>query len=86
MPYVIEIKRQARKKLKSLARPDRNRITESLVMLAANPDSNYLDIKPLAGTNFYRLRVGIWRVIYAKFDRLKIISIERLGARGDVYR
>ena len=33
MPYTILIKRQAKKTLKSLSRPDRNRITEKIIAL-----------------------------------------------------
>ncbi len=86
MPYTIEIKRQARQKLKSLSRPDRLRITDAIDELAVNPDTIVLDIKPLTGTNFHRLRIGIWRVIYTRSDKLRIISIEKIGPRGDVYK
>jgi mRNA interferase RelE/StbE len=86
MPYSVKIKRQARQKLKSLSRPDRLRITDAIDELAIDPDSLLLDIVPLEGTDFYRLRVGNWRIIYARFDKLRIISIEKIGARGDVYK
>jgi mRNA interferase RelE/StbE len=86
MLYAVEIKRQARQKLKALSRPDRLRITDAIDELSMNPDAGTLDIKPMEGTSFYRLRVGSWRIIYARFDSLKIIAIEKIGARGDVYK
>lgn len=86
MPYRVEIKRQARQKLKSLPRPDRLRVTDAIDELAVNPDTTRLDVKPMEGMDLYRLRVGAWRVIYARHDSLRIISIEKIGARGDVYK
>lgn len=86
MKYAIQIKRQAQNKLKSLSRPDQLRIVDAIDELGLNPDNPALDIKILKGTGFYRMRVGVWRVIYSRLDILKIIAIERIGARGDVYK
>lgn len=38
MPYTVIIKQQARKKLQSLAKPDRLRITDKINQLGHNPD------------------------------------------------
>jgi len=86
MPYKVEIKRQAAHKLKTLPRSERLRIADKIDQLAVNPDDQKLDIKLMVGTSLYRLRVGGWRVIYSREDRLRIISIEKIGARGDVYK
>jgi len=86
MAYQIEIRRQAKRKLESLSRLDRLRITDAIDELGQNPDSPVLDVKRLKGATSYRLRVGDWRVIYSRFDRLKIITIEKIGARGDIYQ
>ena len=86
MPYRIEIKRQAANKLKGLPRSERLRIADKIDQLAVDPDEQALDVKPLEGSNLFRLRVGGWRVIYSREDQLRIISIEKIGARGDVYK
>ena len=86
MPYKLLIKRQAKKKLQSLSRSDRNRITEKIMILGQNPDNSSLDVKRLQGQPYYRLRVGNWRVIFERDDSLKIISIEKLTPRGDAYK
>lgn len=86
MLYTLLIKRQAKKKLESLPRADRNRVTEKIMILGRNPDDSSLDIKPLEGQSYYRLRVGNWRVIFERENDLKIISIEKIKPRGDAYK
>ena len=86
MIYTLLIKRQAKKILQKLSRPDRNRITEKIMALGVNPDDPKLDVKPLQGQPYYRLRVGDWRIIYDRDDTLKIIAIEKVKPRGDAYK
>lgn len=86
MNYMIVIKRQAKKKLQSLRRLERNRITEKIIMLGRNPDSPNLDIKLLKGQKLHRLRVGDWRIIFDRQDDLKIIAIEKIKPRGEAYK
>lgn len=86
MNYTLLIKRQAQKTLKSLSRSDRNRITEKIMALGANPDDPTLDVKPLQGQPYYRLRVDDWRVIYDRDDEVKIIAIEKIKPRGGAYK
>lgn len=84
--YEVLMHKQAKKKLASLAQKQKNLISEGIKFLALNPDDTRLDTKKLSGRNEYRLRVGSWRVIYDRDDCLQIISIEKIGARGDVYK
>lgn len=86
MTYTLLIKKQAKKFLQSVPKPDRNRITEKIVLLGANPDAPSLDIKKLQGEPYFRLRVGGWRIIFDIDDVVKIISIEKIKPRGDVYK
>ena len=86
MTYTIIIKRQAKKKLQSLSKVERIRIAEKIELLGQNPDSSELDIKPLEGEPYYRLRVGSWRVIFDRQDEVKIIAIEKIKPRGDAYK
>jgi mRNA interferase RelE/StbE len=86
VPYTIVIKRQAKRKLQSLPRNERNRIAEKINQLGLNPDSPALDVNRLEGEPYYRLRVGGWRVIFDRQDAVKIIAIERIKPRGDAYK
>lgn len=86
MTYTLLIKKQAKKSLQSIPKSDRTRITEKIMLLGANPDNSSLDIKKLQGEPYFRLRVGGWRVIFDRDDTVRIISIEKIKPRGDVYK
>lgn len=86
MPYNLIIKKEAAKILKGLTHSVRNRITEKIVILGKNPDDMLLDVKALSGVQKYRLRIGKWRVIFQRDDVIKIIAIEKIKSRGDVYK
>lgn len=86
MSYALLIKKPAKKVLISLARPDRTRIAEKINLLGKNPDDPTLDIKPLQGQPYYRLRVGDWRVIFDRDDDVRIIAIEKIKPRGGAYK
>lgn len=80
MEYKTVISNTARKKLRSLNRDDRNQIAEEIHRrLGLNPDDEQLDIKLLEGCfGFYRLRVGDWRIIFTRYDEIKLIAIEKI--------
>lgn len=86
MSYQIVIRAQAKKKLQSLPRPERQRLAEKIFLLGQNPDDPALDVKPLEGEPYYRLRVGNWRIIFDRRDEVKIIAVEKIKPRGDVYK
>jgi mRNA interferase RelE/StbE len=84
--YKVQIHKQAIKKLKSLSPKERLRITDKIMELSYDPDIKTLDVKKLTGTEGWRLRVGSWRIIYDRDDMIKIIKIERIKSRGDIYK
>ncbi len=79
----IEIKKQASKELKRIQPKTRQRILDAIEKLAENPARTDLDIKPLTGSNYHRMRVGEYRVIFDQ-DGV-ILNIERIAPRGSVY-
>ena len=84
--YEIRIRKQAQKKLQSLPKKARVRVVEKISRLGVNPDDDTLDVKKLTGEPHYRLRVGDWRIIFDRDDEVKIIAIEKIKSRGDVYK
>ncbi|MEY3182500.1 MAG: hypothetical protein RLZ35_485 [Pseudomonadota bacterium] len=86
MFYEIVIHKQAKKKLSSLPLKQKIPIAEAIKALGLDPDDATLDIKKLVGRVGFRMRVGSWRIIFERHDCFRIISIEKIGARGDVYK
>ena len=84
--YNLIIRKQADKKLRTLGVIDRTRIAEAIYALRQEPIDNELNIRKMVGESFYRLRVGKWRIIFEKDDMIKVIAIEKIGSRGDVYK
>lgn len=84
--YKIVILKTAAKQLRRVPTFDRQRITNKLYALARDPIDSKLDVKKLSGEPGFRLRVGEWRVIFDRDDALKIIEIQRVGARGGIYK
>lgn len=83
--YKLTIKKQANKALLKMPRQDANRILAQLDMLAENPDRQDLNAIALTNRSGYRLRVGCYRVIYERDDSIRVVAVEKIGHRKDVY-
>ena len=82
MRYEIEIRKRAEKDLASLPKADAQRIAYALFLLENGLTG---DIKKLASVlPEYRLRIGVWRVLFEIVER-KII-IYRILHRQEAYR
>ncbi len=62
-------------------------IKEKLLILAKNPEVLKNNIKRLSGIKeeFYRLRVGSYRIIFKKEREELLIVIIRIGHRKEIY-
>jgi mRNA interferase RelE/StbE len=84
MARQVEYSRQAAKTLMRIDRATSARIRAKIVQLATDPGSLTNNILPMkGGEGLFRLRVGDWRVVYT--ETLVIVSVIRIGPRGDVY-
>lgn len=85
--YKLKFLGKALGDLKKIDRAHQIIIKEKLLMLAENPQVLKNNIKKLKGTknNYYRLRVGNYRVIFKKKEKQLIIIIVRIGHRKEVY-
>lgn len=86
--YELKFLGRALQDLKKIDFPHQKIIKEKLLILAENPDIVKDNIKKLAGTkeDYYRLRVGNYRIIYEKRDTDLIILVIRIGHRREVYQ
>ena len=82
--YSLEFRPAARRALERIPSQDSRRILAKVVQLVDNPVPH--GSKKLAGTGWYRIRVGDYRVVYdVQRDQLLILVI-RIGHRREVYR
>ena len=86
--YTLKFLGRALQDLKKINLPFQTIIKEKLLILAENPAILKNNIKKLTGTkeDYYRLRIGSYRVIYEKRDKELIILIIRIGHRREIYR
>ncbi len=83
--YTIEWKRSAVKELKQLPQNAIARIVKAVEQLAQDPYP--AGVKKLIGSErTYRLRVGMYRVVYTIEADVLVITVIRVGHRKDVYR
>lgn len=81
MAYKIIVEKSALKFIKKQAKQEQLRIYNAIEKL---PDG---DTKPVQGhKGFYRLRVGVYRIIYTIDNGQYIICIVDAGNRGNIYK
>ena len=82
MQYTIKFDKKAIKFIQKQPKPQRERIFSSIYKL---PQIG--DIKAMQGYgNYYRLRVGDYRIIFTIDDYVLLIHIVAVGNRGDIYK
>jgi mRNA interferase RelE/StbE len=84
--WAVEFANAARRDLRRLDPPVRDRILTGLESLAADPSQG--DVKRLAGIDppEWRLRVGDWRVRFNRDPATRTIQVLRVLPRGRAYR
>jgi len=85
--YKLKFLRKAQNDLRNIDRAHQKIIKEKLLILAKNPEVLKNNIKRLGGIkdDYYRLRVGNYRVIFKKEEKQLIIIIVRIGHRKEIY-
>lgn len=74
----VQYSKQAIKFLKKQDTPTRKRLVSAIEMIPLG------DVKKLHGQDGYRLRVGNYRILF-DYDG-NIISITKIGSRGEIYK
>jgi mRNA interferase RelE/StbE len=83
--YAVQIVKSEQKVLERLPRDLLQRIRRAINGLATDPRP--LGCKKLAGfENYYRVRVGDWRITYAIFDDTLIVLVIEVAPRSNAYR
>jgi mRNA interferase RelE/StbE len=85
MSYALEYEPEALADLEKLTGVVRQRIIDKINWLVTNFEQ--ITPEPLTGnwSGFYKLRVGDYRVVYEFSAEAKLITIDRIGHRREVY-
>jgi mRNA interferase RelE/StbE len=82
--YKITFKKSVAKDLRKIANPDIKRILGKIDELADDPRGAGCT-KPSAQER-YRVRVGLYRIIYEIQDSALVVQVVKVGHRSHVYR
>ena len=82
--YTIVVKKSAIKELAQITPPYNKKIVEAIDNLASNPRPE--GVKKLKGEEAYRIRVADYRVVYTIEDVIKVVEVQRIRHRKDVYK
>jgi mRNA interferase RelE/StbE len=85
MRYEIIIKPTAEKSLDKIPMPARRRIVDALERLRNNPRPAGV-VKMANVENLWRIRIGVYRVVYEIHDDRLVVLVLRVAHRKDVYR
>ena len=83
--YKVDFKSSVRKDFRSIDRNITSKIWGEIEKLSVNPRPH--NSAKLEGTDkSYRLKIGVYRVIYQIDDRTKNVVIIAVGHRREIYR
>lgn len=82
--YNIEISRAARKVIEKLPKAHVKAVTDAIRALGENPRPS--GCTKLSGVPGFRIRVGVYRVVYEIKDDVLVVVVIAVGHRKDVYR
>jgi mRNA interferase RelE/StbE len=83
--YRVLLERTAEKDLARLSSEIHERVIATIQALANNPRPP--GCRKLAGTkNDWRIRVGDYRVVYEIADEIRVVRVNRVRHRREVYR
>jgi mRNA interferase RelE/StbE len=82
--YTVGIQQRARRALARIPEDDSNRILAAIRGLASNPRP--VGCVKLSGREAWRLRTGMYRIIYEINDTELTVLVVDVGHRRDVYR
>jgi len=82
--YIVEYRPAAKKTLEKISRTDQLRIYAAVELLQDDPrPPASLKIK---GTDYFRVRVGNYRILYSIENQKLLVLIIDIGHRREIYR
>ena len=85
--YQVKLSKQAVKQFQKLNNPVFSHVKRKLHALE-NWSSATMDVKSMSGSykGYFRMRVGNVRIIFFPDVKNKIIFVDAIGFRGDIYK
>lgn len=85
MAYRIELARSAAREIRDIGRvEDRRRIMDRIQALADDPRPR--GCVKIGGADAYRIRSGVFRVIYTVTDSVLLVHVVKVAHRREAYR
>lgn len=81
--WTITVKQSVAKDLRAIPNADVRRILDRINALALNPRGE--GCVKLSGQNRYRVRQGVYRIIYEIHDDHLVVIVVKVGHRSGVY-
>ena len=82
--YKVTFKKSVAKDLRNIANRDVQRILAQIDLLADNPRSE--GCLKLSHKQQYRVRVGLYRIIYEIQDARLVVQVVKVGHRYNIYK
>lgn len=82
--YKLLFKKSVAKDLRALPKHDVRRLLDKIDELADDPRA--AGCKKLSGREYYRVRLGVYRIVYEIIDDQLIVHIIKLGHQSNIYQ
>jgi mRNA interferase RelE/StbE len=82
--WTVEYHRDIEKELRQLPKPFIARIVEKIESLGDNPRPH--GCEKVRGHELWKVRVGVYRILYTINEEQHIVHVYRIGHRRDIYR
>lgn len=82
--YELRVKPSVAKDLRGVPAADLRRILNRIEALRDDPRPP--GCEKLGGAELYRVRQGVWRIVYGVDDAAVTVEVVRVGHRGSVHR
>ena len=82
--YKVRFRKSVGKDLSPIPKHDVQRIIAAIQVLADDPRPS--QSRKLSGAEKYRLRCGVYRVLYEIHDDVLVVCVVKVGHRKDMYQ